>query len=118
MATCSGATPVSLTVKNYLSWCDVSVNGAAASAAPSQTTCVAAGSVPVTAQALPGFELGSRPWHHTTGDGGSGEQGTVTGSGQTATSATTVTVSGASACAWVCCETAGASDCPSMDQCP
>jgi hypothetical protein len=115
---CSGATPVALTVKNYLSWCDVSVNGRAASSAASQTTCVAAGSVPLTAQALPGFELGSKPWHDTTGDGGSGEQGTITGTGQSAMSATTATVSGAAACAWVCCETSGLSDCPSSDLCP
>ncbi|HET6438477.1 MAG TPA: hypothetical protein VFG59_10480 [Anaeromyxobacter sp.] len=115
---CSGPTPVSLTVRNYLSWCSVSVNGETASSAPEQTTCVPAGTVPLSAVALPGFELGARPWHHTDGDSGMGEQGTVIGSGQSAMSTANVTVSGASACAWVCCETAGTSDCPTMDLCP
>lgn len=116
--TCSGSTPVSLTVKNYLSWCSVSVNGDTASSAAEQTTCVTAGAVPVTTEALPGFELGTTPWHHTDGDSGSGEQGTLTGSGQSTMSSATVNVTGASACAWVCCETAGTSDCPTMDLCP
>jgi hypothetical protein len=115
---CSGATPVALTVKNYLSWCSVTVDGQAASTATSQTACVAAGTLGLTATALTGFELGPTPWHHTRGDAGAGEQGTITGSGQSASSATTVTVGGTSACAWVCCETAGLSDCPASDQCP
>ena len=116
-AACTGATPVALTVKNYLSWCDVSIGGGASSSAASRTACVADGAVPLTAQALPGFELGAAPWHHTTGDTGSGEAGTITGTGQTAVSAATVNASGAAACVWVCCETAGASDCPTTDLC-
>ena len=115
---CSGSTPVSLTVKNYLSWCSVSVNGATASSAAEQTTCVPAGPVAIAAEALPGFELGTTPWHHTEGDSGSGEQGVLSGSGPSAMSSATVDVTGASACAWVCCETAGTSDCPRTDLCP
>jgi hypothetical protein len=94
------------------------VDGQAASAASTQTSCVAAGTVSLAATALTGFELGPAPWHHTSGDTGAGELGTVTGSGQSASSATTVAVSGTSACAWVCCETSGLSDCPATDQCP
>jgi hypothetical protein len=107
-----------LTVKNYLSWCSVSVNGGTASSVAEQTTCVPAGAVPVTAEALPGFELGTTPWHLTAGDSGSGQQGTLTGSGLSTMSSATVNVTGASACAWVCCETAGTNDCPKMDLCP
>ena len=116
--TCSGATPVALKVKNYLSWCSVTVAGQQPFTGASQTTCVAAGTVSLSATALPGFELGPAPWHHTAGDTGAGELGTVTGTGQAASSATTITVSGTSACAWVCCQTAGLSDCPATDQCP
>jgi hypothetical protein len=116
--TCSGATPVALTVKNYLAWCAVSVAGHPASSGATQTVCVGAGAVPVAASALVGFELGPAPWHDTDGDHGSGDPGTVTGSGQAATSATTVTVAGATACAWVCCPFTSGLGCPAVNQCP
>lgn len=114
---CSGATPVALTIKNYISWCNVTVDGNAPVGAD-QTVCVAAGPIDVSAVAKAGFELGATPWHDTDGDTGNGEQGTITGTGQTASSAAVVTVSGTAACAWVCCETAGMMDCPTTDQCP
>jgi|GEM_PF-2001532 hypothetical protein len=116
---CSGTTPVSLTVKNFSSWCSVSVAGAAASSAATQTMCVAAGAVDLSATANATFVLGPTPWHDTAGDTGSGDPGTVTGSGQAAQSATTVTVSGASACVSVCCPGAtGTPACPTTSQCP
>jgi hypothetical protein len=109
---------VALTVKNYLSWCSVAVGGQAASIAPSQTVCVAAGSVPVAATALTGFTLGAAPWHGTTGDAGAGDAGTVSGTGQAAMSTAAVaTVAGTPACAWVCCPTIGLSDCPAASLC-
>jgi hypothetical protein len=112
--TCSGATPVALTVKNYLSWCSVSVAGHAASSAGAQTVCVAAGTIALSATALAGFELGPAPWHHTDGDSGAGDAGTVT----SGTSAASVTASGASTCAWICCPFVGGTGCPTTDQCP
>jgi hypothetical protein len=106
-------------VKNYLSWCNVTVNGGTASISSEQTVCVAAnGTVPVSAVARQGFTLPADPWHDTTGDTGSGDPGTLTGSGQTASDATTVTVTTGTKCAWVCCETTGSTDCPTTDQCP
>jgi hypothetical protein len=116
--TCAGGTPVALTVKNYLSWCSVSLAGQAASSASAQTVCVAAGPVSVSATALAGFELGPAPWHDTAGDHGAGDPGTVTGTGQSASSATTVTAAGSATCAWVCCPFTGGTGCPAANQCP
>jgi hypothetical protein len=116
---CSGATPVSLTLKNFLMWCSVSVAGGTASSAADQTMCVAAGTVALSATANTGFELGAMPWQHTSGDHGSGDPGNVTGTGQSAASATTVSVSGSSACVSVCCPGVnGTAACPTTNQCP
>jgi hypothetical protein len=109
---CSGSTPVALTVKNYLAWCSVTVDGGTASAAAEQTVCVADGSVTLDATALSGFELGD--WHGTAGDTGSGDPGTVSG-GQ---SQAKVIVSGSSACVWVCCPFTDGTGCPTTNQCP
>jgi hypothetical protein len=79
-----------------------------------QTVCVADGTVDLKASPLQGFELGTKPWHDTAGDTGSGDPGTVTNGSDS----TTVVVSGNSKCVWVCCETAGTTDCPTSDQCP
>jgi hypothetical protein len=113
---CSGATPVSLSVKNYEAWCSVSVAGGTASSAAEQTVCVASGSVALTATALASFQLGD--WHGTSGDTGNGDPGTVTGSGPSAQSAATVMTSGSSACVWVCCPFTGGAGCPPGNQCP
>ncbi len=117
-STCSGATPVALTVKNYLSWCSVSVSGQAASTASAQTLCVAPGPIALSATALTGFELGPAPGHDTSGDHGSGDSGTVMGSGQSASSATTVTAAESASCAWVCCPFTDGTGCPTTNQCP
>lgn len=114
---CGGATPAAVTVANFLDWCSVSVAGHPASTAGAQTVCVASGPVALSATALPGFVLGPAPWHHTDGDHGAGDPGTVTGTGQSAISAATLTVSGSSACAWVCCPFADGTGCPTADQC-
>jgi hypothetical protein len=107
-----------LTVKNYAAWCDVTVNGGTPSSALQQVVTVTPGVIPVSAVALGGFELGLTPWHNTDGDLGGGEQGQITGTGQTASSATTETVGLTADCVWVCCQTAGQTDCPTTDQCP
>jgi hypothetical protein len=78
----------------------------------------AAGTIDLDAVALQGFILGEDMWHHTDGDTGAGEPGTVTGTGQTASSAATVTVGDADACVWVCCPFPDGSGCPATDQCP
>ena len=109
--------PPNLTVKNYLAWCSVSVNGGATSPAAVQAVNVPPGTIPLTHVALAGFKLGL--WHHTSGDtDGGGDPGTVTGSGQSASSATTVVVGGTPACVWVCCPFTSGLGCPATDQCP
>jgi hypothetical protein len=109
-----------LKVKNYLSWCSVTVNGGAASTLPEQDVTVAPGSIDVSAVAVAGFELGPAPWHDTIHDTGTGDPGTVTGSGQTASSATMAVVGASNKCVWVCCPFAvpAGSGCPTADQCP
>ena len=108
-----------LRVKNYLAWCSVTVAGHPASSAAVQDVPVTAGTINVSAVALSGFQLGTKPWHDTAGDTtGMGEQGTVTGTGQSASSATTVVVGASGKCVWVCCEFTGGGGCPTADQCP
>src|SRR5690348_8275744 len=53
-----------LTVKNYLNWCSVSVNGGAASSAASQQVFVQPGAIALTASPLTGFQLDANMWHH------------------------------------------------------
>jgi hypothetical protein len=108
-----------LTVKNYLSWCSISVNGAATSTGATQTVNVMPGSIALVATpASATFELGPTPWHDTTGDTGTGDPGTVVGTGATATSSTTVTVGTTAKCVWACCPFANGTGCPTADQCP
>jgi hypothetical protein len=105
-----------LTVKNYLSWCSVSVGGAATSTAATQTVAAstAADVTLVATAASASFILGD--WHHTDGDtSGAGDPGTVSGSMTTAK----VMVSGtASKCVWICCPFTNGTGCPTADQCP
>lgn len=116
---CSGATPIELTVKNALVWCDVVVNGGAPSGAAEQKVCVAPGTYDLEAVAHPGFILGTAPWHNTDGDAGQGEQGNLSGSGQNQKSTAKITVSGTNPdCAWVCCPFPNGTGCPTTDQCP
>jgi hypothetical protein len=103
------------TVKNYLSWCSVSVNGNAPSPAAQQTFCVPQGQISLSAAPLTGFELSPSMWHGTTGDNGAGEAGVVTGN----TSTAMLAVGATPACAWVCCPFAGGTGCAGVpDQCP
>ena len=109
---------VTLTVKNYMMRCSVSVDNGNASIAPTQTVIVLPGSIPVAAVATSGFELGPTPWHDTVGDIGTGDQGAITGTGQDASSAAVVLVGATGACAWVCCPAANGTGCPTANQCP
>ena len=112
--TCTGATPVELTVINTLVWCSVSIAGGAASPAAQQTVCVAPGVVDLSASPLPGFELGPTPWHGTSGDHGAGDPGMVMGD----VDSTTVDVTHGLACVWVCCPFTDGTGCPTTPQCP
>ena len=107
-----------LTVKNYLSWCSVSVNGGTASTAATQMVTVTPGAIPLTASpASASFALSLNMWHHTDGDTtGNGDSGAVTGM----TSATTATVTSSGKCVWVCCPFTNGTGCePTIgEQCP
>ncbi|HTR53807.1 MAG TPA: hypothetical protein VMJ10_24100 [Kofleriaceae bacterium] len=107
-----GTTP--LAVKNYLSWCSVTVGSGSASSGPEQLVNVMPGVIALSATPLSGYELGAAPWHDTDGDTGSGDPGTVVDGAST----TTITVAATAKCVWVCCEMIGENDCSLMDICP
>lgn len=95
---------VALTVKNFDAWCSFTVNGTDMSSSAQETVCVSPGTVKLAATALPGFVLGSDPWHDTD-----------THSGASAT----VKVTSGTKCVWVCCPGSGGTPaCPTSDQCP
>jgi hypothetical protein len=106
----AGTTP--LTVKNYASWCEVTVNGGTASSASSTTTNVTPGTITLVAKPLPDgngsslFEIDGNMWHHTDGDtNNTGETGTVSSGSdkRLLTSTAMVTVASTAKCVWVCC---------------
>jgi hypothetical protein len=105
-----------LTVKNAKIWCNVTVNGGTASSAPMQSIPITApGTITVTATPISTtFILGD--WHHTDGDTGTGDPGTVSNNLSTAM----VTVGTTSKCVWICCPFANppGTGCPTTDQCP
>jgi hypothetical protein len=117
----SGSSVKHLTVKNAPTatpWCSITVNGGTASTAAMQTVDITTDGM-ITLTAAPesaSFELSANMWHHTTGDTGTGEAGTVAGSTSTAMVAVTTT---ADKCVWVCCPfSPGGNGCPTTDQCP
>jgi len=112
-----------LTVRNVLAWCDVSINGGAYSTAAVQTVAVMPGVIPLKAKAASAaFMITANMWHLTDGDSGSGETGTVTGTGTAAESAVTATVGNAAKCVWICCPFTNGTGCEStttdMHDCP
>ena len=110
-----------LTVKNYLQWCSVTVNGGTASTNAMQVVSVNPGTIPLIAKAASTtFEVAGNMWHHTDGDtGGTGETGTVTGTDTAAMSTANVTVSTTAKCVWVCCPFSNRTGCDGVaDQCP
>ncbi len=105
------------TLKNYTSWCSVSLGtGMFTTAAIIQNPNEPPGTLMLRAQpATSQFELGPMMWHHTDGDTGSGEAGTVSGG----ISSATVTIGTTGKCVWVCCPfSPGGTGCPTTDQCP
>jgi hypothetical protein len=111
---------VTLTVNNYASWCTISVAGSAYDPAASQTPCLPPGTVTLIAKpANSYFEIGSAPWHLTSGDTGSGDPGTQAGTGINETSTTSVVLTSSSKCVWACCPFASdGSGCNVPAQCP
>jgi hypothetical protein len=107
-------------VNNYFSWCSISIAGGSFTALASQVVCVPPGSVTLVAKpASSTFEIGSAPWHLTSGDNGSGDPGVQAGTGIDETSTTSVVISSGSKCVWACCPfsvngagCAGVVDCP------
>jgi autotransporter translocation and assembly factor TamB len=97
-------------------WCSVTIGTNAASGAGVLTMPItASGPITLKVSANTGFKLDANMWHHTDGDTGTGDTGTVAGSVSTAT----VTVSAtANKCVWVCCPgTSGTPACPTTEQC-
>jgi hypothetical protein len=112
-----------LTIKNFESQCAISTYNAPAELGPNMALLLIGPgpwTIPLAANpASDAFALGPAPWHHTVGDAGSGDPGTIVGTGATATSTTVVTFGGQThACVWVCCTLADGAGCPTTDQCP
>ncbi len=98
-------------------WCTVTVGSMAPSAAGTITQPITqSGQITLVVTPNTGFKLDTGMWHHTDGDTGAGDSGTVSGTMST----TTVTVTaGQSKCVWVCCPgSTGTPPCPTADQCP
>lgn len=115
--------PGMLTVKNFLNWCSVEINGGPPSTSATLTAFVGRGS-PVTIVATPAdssFEIGPNPWFGVDQNNGAAASGTDVGSGATETSTATVTINqtGAPQCVSVCCQEPGNGPipCPATDPC-
>jgi hypothetical protein len=112
-----------LTVKNFLGWCSVAVNGGAASTGDAIAVSVAPGTVAtiVASPASDAFQIGAEPWFGVDQAAGGAASGTDIGTGPTETSTAAVTLSarGAPRCVSVCCQEPGdAPDpCPITDPC-
>ena len=115
--------PGTLTVKNFLNWCSVQINGGTASTDATVTASVTAGSM-VTIVATPadgGFEIGPDPWFGVDQNNGAAGPGTDVGSGTSETSTAVVTTNqaGAPQCVSVCCQEPGNGPipCPATSLC-
>jgi hypothetical protein len=112
-----------LTVKNFLNWCSVSINGGSASTDATVTASIAAGAVAtiVATPASSSFQIGPAPWFGVDQNGGAAAPGTDVGSGTSETSTATVTMNqaGMSQCVSVCCQEPGNSPdpCPTTNPC-
>jgi hypothetical protein len=119
---------VTLTVKNYFTWCGsftifVGANANGFTGASTGSVSVAPGStVTIEAQAATGFELGPDPWlSGTTQDDGGPAQGVLDDAGGTELSTATVLIgSGPTQCVSLCCpSTSDVTDCTGIGaQCP
>jgi hypothetical protein len=115
--------PGTLTVKNYLSWCAVEINGGAASTDATVMASVAPGSI-ATIVATPtngGFEIGPTPWFGVDPVSDAAAPGTDVGNGPSETSTAVVTINqtGAPQCVSVCCQEPanGPLPCPATNPC-
>jgi len=109
---------VNLTVHNYKNWCSVSVAGGTFSTTDPQSACVTPGTIAlIEMPASSAFEVGL--FYGTTGDHGSGDPGTCTGTGTTEQCSTSVAVGASAACVFVCCPFKGGSGCAGVtNPCP
>jgi hypothetical protein len=108
-------------VKDYKSWCNISVNGGTPRV-PDQTVCVAAGStvnLSLTAESTT-FEIGPTPWHGTSGDHGSGDPGMLEDGGSVDTTTVVIPSGATTACVWACCPFTDGTGCttPTPAPCP
>jgi hypothetical protein len=115
--------PGTLTVKNFLNWCSVEINGGTASTDATVTASVTAGSM-VTIVATPAdgsFEIGPDPWFGVDQNNGAAAAGTDVGNGASETSTAVVTTNhaGTPQCVSVCCQEPGNGPipCPAMNPC-
>lgn len=115
--------PGTVTVKNFLNWCSVEINGGTASTDTTLTASVTPGSM-VTIVATPAngsFEIGSTPWFGVDQNNGAAAPGTDVGSGTSETSTAVVTIDqvGRPACVSVCCQEPGNGPipCPATNPC-
>ena len=113
-----------LTVKNFLNWCSIEINGGAASTDAVVTASVAPASMAtiVAAPASSSFEIGPNPWFGVDQNGGGAAPGSDVGSGagETSTAVVTISQAGTPQCVSVCCQEPGNGPipCPATNPCP
>ena len=116
--------PGTLTVKNFLNWCSVEINGGTASTSATVTASVSRGNAAtiVATPANSSFEIGPNPWFGVDQNNGAAAPGTDVGSGPSETSTAVVTINqaGAPQCVSVCCQEPGNGPipCPATNPCP
>jgi hypothetical protein len=121
-ATSAGGT--TLTVKNFLNWCAIEINGSTASTDAVVTASVTPGSMAtlVATPASAAFEIGANPWFGVDQNAGGAAPGSDVGSGTSETSTAVVTINqaGTPQCVSVCCEEPGNGPipCPATNPCP
>ena len=115
--------PGTLTVKNFLNWCSIEIDGGTASTDATVTASVTPGSM-VTIVATPAsgsFEIGPNPWFGVDQNNGAAAPGTDVGSGTSETSTAVITINqaGAAQCVSVCCQEPGNGPipCPATNPC-
>ena len=114
----TGGNTVTLTVKNVLNWCSITINGGAASTDAVITAQVPRGTTTLVATpASSAFEIGPAPWFGIDENDGGLAAGVDNGSGATETSTATVTITG-DHCVSVCCPFTNGSGCPTTTTCP
>jgi hypothetical protein len=115
--------PGALTVKNFLNWCSVEINGGTASTDATVTASVTPGSMAtiVATPANGSFEIGPAPWFGVDQNDGGAAPGTDVGSGTSETSTAVVTTNqaGTPQCVSVCCQEPGNGPipCPATNPC-